>query len=102
MTATRLPLRWLLTLFGAVVVLFHLLAMIFPSGVNWGFHHLAFLPETVSVAILFLMIAVLIPGLQERMFVFVEKATAGRKVLVWTLTIAASGSLMASVRSLAS
>lgn len=91
MTGMHLPLRLVLATFGWVIVLLHVLGLIFPSGVNWGFHHLAFLPPVVSVPIIILMVAALVPQVQEQIFTFANRVLGTRKGILWTAIVAVSG-----------
>src|SRR5512147_475700 len=87
MALPRSPLRLPVTLFGALVVLFHFFGMLFPSGVNWGFHHLAFLPDALSAGIVILMVAALIPQVQDRLVTGVEAVKTQRQGVVWTAAL---------------
>ena len=48
-----------------LIVGLELLAALFPSSVNWGFHSLAFLPTPVKILVLLSLLAVFIPNLRE-------------------------------------
>ncbi len=51
-----------IVLTGAVIItLAHLYGALYPSGANWGYHHLAFYPTAVMAAVILLMILSLFP-----------------------------------------
>jgi Tfp pilus assembly protein PilF len=51
---------------GAVIMtLLHLFAALYPSGGNWGFHHLAFYPAAIMAAAALLMVLSLLPWTQR-------------------------------------
>lgn len=58
----------------ALVALLHLAAAFAPSGVNWGFHHLAFLPLPFRVLFPALMLLLLFPPVETRVGALFESA----------------------------
>src|SRR5512140_2854168 len=63
--ATRRGLTASLTAAGACVTLLQLVGAFRPSGLDWGFHALAFLPAAVRLAVPIAMAALLVPGVQR-------------------------------------
>jgi len=60
--------RWILTLFGLLLVLLDLSASFVPGGFNWGFHHLAFFSLPVRIVLCVLMVSFLLPPVQSYSF----------------------------------
>ncbi|MBI3766402.1 MAG: hypothetical protein HY277_07870, partial [Ignavibacteriales bacterium] len=56
--------RWILSAAAVLVVLAHLYAAFFPSGMNWGFHQLGFFSPIGKVGVPFLMLLFIIPPIQ--------------------------------------
>ncbi|HCV43840.1 MAG TPA: hypothetical protein DGH68_10190 [Bacteroidetes bacterium] len=98
MTATHTHLRLLVTVFGAVIILFHLLALLFPSGINWGFHHLAFLSPAVSIPIIILMLAALVPQVQAWAIGMLDRPTKKHKKGLWIASFCILGLLLWMLR----
>jgi hypothetical protein len=56
-------------IFSSIIILFSLLhfqGAFYPSGFNWGFHHLAFFPEFIKLTIPFLMLLLAVPQIQRK------------------------------------
>ena len=59
------PLELLITLSAVLIAFLHLYAAFFPSGVNWGLHHLAFHPLAFKILVPILMVLAVVPGVQR-------------------------------------
>lgn len=62
---TFCPFPWLWGSFGAVLVLLHLYAAIYPSAVNWGIHLFAYVPSPLRFGAPLLMLLAVIPSIQQ-------------------------------------
>ena len=70
----RYLLEWVFISWGLILAAMHAYAAFVPSGSNWGFHHLAFLPTILKVLVPFLMVAALIPTVRRRVVALIESA----------------------------
>lgn len=66
----------LLTVWAAVVILLELWGWLRPSGTDWGFHHLGYLPVPLTGGILLSMAALLIPRIRQRLAGVIEAGSA--------------------------
>ena len=82
----------------SAVTAFHAYSFAYPSALNWGVHHLAFLPGIASAVILVLMVLFLIPRVQSDALRYLEQGLAwfdGRsRRMKGLLKIAAIGTLI--------
>src|SRR6266487_450910 len=67
------PMTWLFAIAGVIIAGLHLYAGFFPTGMNWGVHLLGFFPTFVKLLIPILMIALVIPRIQEFILRVIQK-----------------------------
>lgn len=83
----------LLSVSASAVIGLHIVATFFPSATNWGFHHLAFLPASMKIVIPLLMVAVMIPKVQNAIIkvltIVVKRVQESSKSTTITLLIVA-------------
>ena len=65
----------LFTFIGALTALIYLIGGFLPLPSTWGFHHLAFLPAAIRIAVALFMAALTLPVCQSLILRWIQKAT---------------------------
>ncbi len=74
---SSIPLKeigWVL-IFSVILVGLHIWGALQPEHLNWGFHLLGFYPPYVGILLLFLAIAILVPGIEQSFIAALDKST---------------------------
>lgn len=63
----------IVTIISATIVALHCFAAAYPSATNWGTHHLAFLPLSLTIAVILMMVVMLLRVSQDTLLLWIGK-----------------------------